>query len=118
LIETALPNSRIAAMKLSEADAGTIQRSRKQEESWLCTRWAVLSIGALMLSGSIFMFERIWSTVAYDQILLILCVLVAPASGIVLFVGFAAILYVFLFWNGRPTNKLLLRLVDQIEQGK
>src|SRR5437868_2615994 len=102
-------------MKLSEADARTIQRSRKTEESWLWTRWAVLSVGVLMLSGSIFMFGRIWSTVAYDQILLILCVLVAPASGIVLFVGLVAIVYVLLFWNGRPTNKLLLRLVDHIE---
>ena len=79
------------------------------------TRWAALLIGLLMLSGSVFMFHQIWSTVAYDQLLLMVCVLIAPVSGIVLFVGLASILYVFAFWKGRPTDKLLLKLTDEIQ---
>jgi ABC-type multidrug transport system permease subunit len=101
-------------MKLNGADATIIQHLRKREQSWLLARWAALLIGLLMLCGSLFMFQQIWSTVAYDQLLLILCVWVAPASGIVLFIGATAILYVLAFWKGRPTNKLLLRLADEV----
>jgi hypothetical protein len=68
-----------------------------------------------MLCGSVFMFHQIWSSVAYDQLLLMVCVLIAPVSGIVLFVGLATILYVFAFWKGRPTHKLLLKLNDEIQ---
>jgi hypothetical protein len=100
---------------MNESDAAIIQRLRRRKKSWLSVRWAALFVGLLMIAGSAFFFQRIWSTVAYDQILIILCVLVAPASGIVLFVGLAAVLYVLAFWNGRPPNKLLLRLADEIE---
>jgi hypothetical protein len=55
---------------------------------------------------------------SYDYILLMLCTFVAPALGIVLFLGVAAVLYVFVFWNGRPMNKLLLRLADEVEPGE
>jgi len=118
LIEAQQVNARIAWMKLNESDAAIIQHLRRREESWILTRWATLFVGILMLCGSAFTFERIWSTVAYDQILIILCVLVAPASAIVLFIALAAILYVLAFWNGRPTNKLWLRLADEIESQK
>jgi hypothetical protein len=102
-------------MRLNEADSAIIQRLRTREESWHLARWAALLIGLLMFCGSVFMFRQIWSTVAYDQLLLMVCVLIAPASAIVLFVGLAAILYVFAFWKGRPTVKLLLRLTDEIQ---
>jgi ABC-type protease/lipase transport system fused ATPase/permease subunit len=119
LVEPKVASRTIAAMKLSEADMKVIQRLGRNEETWVSARWAALLIGLLMLSGSAFMFQRIWSTVDYDQILIMLCLFVAPASGIVLFVGVAALLYVFAFWNGRATNKLLLRLADEVEsQGK
>jgi hypothetical protein len=102
-------------MEFSEADRNVIQRLRTSQRSWRLARWAALFVGALMIGASVFLFQGIWSTVAYDQILLLLCVLVAPALGIVLFLGLAAVLYVFLFWNGRPNDKLLLRLVDEVE---
>src|SRR5215470_8938336 len=102
-------------MKLNESDAAIIQHLRRREESWIFARWAALFVGMLILCGSLLTFQRIWDTVAYDKILIILCVLVAPASGIVLFVAFATILNVFAFWNGRPTRKLLLRLADEVE---
>ncbi len=102
-------------MKLSEADTQVIRRLGKNEESWPLARWAALFVGLVMIAGSIFFFQRIWSTVAPDQILIILCVVIAPLSGIALFVGLAAILYVYAFWNGRPINQLLLRLADEGE---
>jgi hypothetical protein len=115
LIEAQQVYARIAWMKLNESDARIIQHLRRSEESWIFARWAALFVGTLVLCGSALTFQRIWNTVAYDQILIILCVLVAPASGVVLFVALAAILYVFAFWSGRPTNKLLLRLADEVE---
>jgi hypothetical protein len=118
LVEPKRASRRIAVMKLSEADMNVIQRLGKNEETWVSARWAALLIGLLMLFGSAFMFQRIWSTVDYDQILIMLCLFVAPASGIVLFVGVAALLYVFAFWNGRATNKLLLRLAELESRGK
>jgi ABC-type protease/lipase transport system fused ATPase/permease subunit len=102
-------------MKLSEADTKVIQRLEKSEETWVSARWAALVIGLLMISGSVFMFHEIWATVAFDQVLLILCLLVAPVAGIALFIGVVAPLYVFAFWNGRATTKLLLRLADEVE---
>ena len=115
LIEAAPANSRIAAMKYNEAEIMMIQRLRRREQSWKMARWAALSLGILMTGGSVFLFQRIWSTMDYDHILLAICVWVAPASGIVLFIGLAGISYAFRFWNGRPMNKLLLRLADEAE---
>jgi hypothetical protein len=102
-------------MKLNVADARMIQRLKRREHSWRSARWAVLSIGIVMLCGSAFMFQRIWSTVAYDQLLLVLCVLISPVSGVVLFVSLAFILYVFALWNGRPIDKLLVKLANEVE---
>jgi hypothetical protein len=102
-------------MKLSEAEWKVIHRLRKNEESWIAARWFALFVGVVMLFGSAFMFQQIWSTVASDKILIVLCLLVAPLSGVALFVGLAAVLNVFAFWNGRPTDKLLLRLAEEVE---
>jgi hypothetical protein len=102
-------------MNLNEADAKLIQRLKIRKESWPLVRWAAISIGSLMIGACVFLFQRIWVTVSYDYILLMLCVLVAPALGIVLFLAVAAVIYVFAFWNGRPNDKLLLRLVDDVE---
>jgi len=119
LVEPKAASRTIAAMKLSEADMKVIQRLGKNEETWVSARWAALLIGLAMLFGSAFMFHEIWNTVAFDHLLLILCLLVAPFTGIAFFIGVAALLYVFAFWNGRPINKLLLRLADEVEsQGK
>jgi hypothetical protein len=108
--EPALPE-----LQLSDAETKLIQRLRANERQWFRIRWWSIIISSFVFAGSIFMFQRIWSTVAYDQILIILCIFVAPASGIVLFVGLVAFLYVLAFWNGRPINKLLLRLADEVE---
>ena len=119
LVELKVASRTIAAMKLSEVDMKVIQRLGKNEETWVSARWAALLIGLAMLFGSAFMFHEIWNTVAFDHLLLILCLLVAPFTGIAFFIGVAALLYVFAFWNGRPINKLLLRLADEVEsQGK
>jgi len=119
LVEPKAASRTIAAMKLSEADVKVIQRLGRNEETWVSARWAALLIGLAMLFGSAFMFHEIWNTVAFDHLLLILCLLVAPFTGIAFFIGVAALLYVFAFWNGRATNKLLLRLADEVEsQGK
>src|SRR5882724_3235834 len=76
-------------LELSDVKVSLVQRLRVSEQARRRVRCAILIVGSLMFAGSIIMFERIWSTVAYDQILLALCVLVAPALGIVLFVGLA-----------------------------
>jgi hypothetical protein len=102
-------------MNLNEADARLIQRLKVRQESWPSVRWTALSIGSLMIGACAFLFERIWVTISYDYLLLMLCVWVAPALGVLLFLGLAAILYVFLFWNGRPNDKLLLQLVDEVK---
>jgi len=102
-------------MKLNEGESKVIQRLRKTEESWWLYRWVALVVGFLLFAGSLFVFERIWSTVQPDQILILLCLLVAPVSGIVLSLGVIAVLYAFAFWNGRPVNKLLLRLAGEAE---
>lgn len=115
LIEAAAANSRIATMKYNEADIMMIQRLKSREQSWKMARWAALFLGISMIGGSVFLFQRIWSTMAYDHILLAICVWVAPALGIVLFIGLGCVLYVFRFWNGPRINKLLLRLADEVE---
>jgi len=78
-------------MKLSEADTRVIQRLGKNEETWVSARWAALFIGLVLLFGSVFIFREIWNTVAFDHILLMLCLLVAPVAGIAFFVGVAAL---------------------------
>lgn len=102
-------------MKLTEADANLIQRLRGKERSWRNNRWAILSLSGLIFGGSIFMFDRIWSTVAPDQILIMLCILVAPACGIALAAAVAGSIYAALFWRGSPVRKLLLKLADEAE---
>ena len=97
LVEPKRASRTIAPMKLSEADMKMIQRLGRNEETWVSARWAALLIGLLMLFGSAFMFQRIWSTVDYDQILIMIYLFVAPTSNIVLFVGLAAFLYVLAF---------------------
>jgi apolipoprotein N-acyltransferase len=104
-------------MNLNESDARLIQRLRRREESRRSTRWAALFVGSMMIGACAFLFQRIWVTISYDYILLMLCVLVAPALGVAFFLAVAAVIYVFLFWNGRPSDKLLLRLVDEVEPG-
>jgi hypothetical protein len=105
-------------MKLNEADARLIERLKARQESWPALRWAALSIGTLMIGACVYLLQGIWVTMSYDYILLILCVLVAPALGMVLFLGVAAVLYVLVFWNGRPVNKLLFRLLDEAESSR
>src|SRR5678815_1136865 len=105
-------------MNLNETEARIIQRLTIRQESWPIVRWAALSFGFLMLGGCIFLFQGIWVTISYDYILLMLCVLVAPALGIFFFLAVAAVLYVFAFWNGRPNDKLLLRLIAEAESGR
>jgi uncharacterized membrane protein YgdD (TMEM256/DUF423 family) len=102
-------------MNLNNADAMMIRRLKRMEESWKLARWAAIFVGLLMFSGSAFMFRQIWGTVASDRILVLLCLFIAPTSGIAFIAGLAVISYVFAFWNGRPMNKLLLRLVDEVE---
>jgi|SRR5690349_20667970 H+/Cl- antiporter ClcA len=102
-------------MNLNEADARLIQRLKMRQKSWPLVRWAALAIGSLMIGACVFLFQGIWITMSYDYILLTLCTSVAPALGIALFVGAAAVSYVFAFWNGRPNDKLLLRLADEVE---
>jgi hypothetical protein len=111
--EPALPE-----LRLSDAETKLIQRLKANERQWFRIRWWSIFISSLVFAGSIVMFQRIWSTVASDQILMMLCLFVAPVSGIVLFVSLTAFLYVLAFWNGRPINKLLLRLAEKVESNR
>jgi hypothetical protein len=110
--------SELALPELSDAETKLIERLRANQRQWFRIRWWSIIISSLVFAGSIFMFQRIWSTVAYDQILIMLCLFVAPVSGIALFVGLTAFLYVLAFWNGRLINKLLLRLADEVESSR
>jgi hypothetical protein len=101
-------------MKLNKDDLKLIQRLGKTEESWLWLRWVALIVGLLMIASSVFLFERIWGTVAPDQILIMICILAAPVAGILLFVSLAAVWYALVCWNGRPTEKLLLKLAKEL----
>lgn len=101
-------------MKLSKQDLRLLHRVRKTEEFWLSLRWVALIVGIAASAAALFLFQRIWVTVAADQILIIVCILAAPASGILLFLSLSAILYTFAGWKGRPTEKLLLKLAKEL----
>jgi hypothetical protein len=101
-------------MKLSKDDLKLIRRFGKTEQSWFWLRWVTLIMGLLMIAASLFLFQRIWDTVAPDQILIIVCILVAPVSGILLLVSLAAVLYALVSWKGRPTESLLLKLAKEL----
>jgi len=100
-------------MKLNEADAKLVQRLRAEEDSWFWARCVALLVGFLMFAGSAFMFQQIWSSVAPDEILIVICILAAPVSGVILFIGLAVVAYAFVFWNGQPVRILLSRLSDE-----
>src|SRR6266536_751956 len=101
-------------MRLSDAELTLVRRLRQKEEGWHRMRWAIVIVGSVVLTGSLLMFERIWNTVAPDQILIMVCIVVAPISGVALFAGLAGIAYVLVYWSGCPARKLLLRLSDEI----
>jgi|ERR1051325_2618570 hypothetical protein len=102
-------------MKLTEAEATLIHRLRAKEQSWRSNRWAVFVLSLLLFGCSILMFERIWSTVAPDEILIMLCIVVAPMCGIAVAGAIAGIVYALVFWRGCPARTLLLILADRPE---
>jgi hypothetical protein len=102
-------------MNLTETDANLIRRLKQKEQIWRRSRWVVLLFSILVFGSSIFTFERIWSTAAPDQILITLCVLVAPLCGIILASAVAGIIYTAVLWRGCPAKKLLLKLAYEVE---
>ena len=102
-------------MQLFETEANLVERLRTNERQWDRVRWTMAITGLFVLAGSIYILRRIWDTVAPDQILIIVCTVVAPISGIALFVGLLGMLYAFMHWNGCPVRKLLLKLSDEMK---
>jgi hypothetical protein len=100
-------------MKLSEADAKLVRRLGKNEKTWRWARWTALLGGLLMIGASAFLFQRLWSTLTPDKLLLLLCLFVAPVCGVVLFLGAVSVGYTLAFWKGRPVLKLLLHLIEE-----
>src|ERR1043165_5779381 len=97
-------------MQLSDAEMKLIQRFRTKRHDWRRIRWVVVILSLLVFAGSLFTFIRIWDTVGPDQILILLCLIVAPAAGIVLAASIGGMMYALVFWNGCPVRKLVLKL--------
>ena len=102
-------------VQLTETEMALIRRMRTNEQQWDRVRWALVVTSSIVFAGSIFMFRQIWSAFAFDTILVIVCVLVAPVSGITLVASLAGLMHASVRWGGCPARRLLLRLADELE---
>jgi len=100
-------------MELSEAEAKLVRQIRAHEKTWQWARWFAVLGGLLIIGGAAFVFQRLWSTLTPDKLLLLLCLFVAPVCGVFLFLGAVTIGYTLASWKGRPVLKLLLRLIEE-----
>jgi hypothetical protein len=105
-------------LHLNDADLKTIAKLRRSQEAWRWLRWLLLIVGAVCTITFAYLFLNLYGFFRAQQYDANAIGSIAFYSGplfCIFLISWLQTLLVIRLWNGRPTTRLLLRLLEEEE---